>query len=643
MRNCTSWFILQLVHNSRRIKHVAVKWGVLLMLGLFPAVFAFAGYKINIDLQHNQGNRVAVQVESPQLQQNYAIYHIPVNREPNPAAKLTDWISELAAYDSNGKHLKYELLDNSSVMIYEVNNYVRLEYFVTENEKNGGNKATLSHIQPDNRFFLLNRNGFFGYFEGYETEPVELVIHKPKELFGATNLQRQNSTDTLDVFTKPPQSLLHENLIMYALPDTFRFTVMGSSFTIAVFSETGAHKARDLYYILKPVVQGVSRFWAPNSGNNKPGTDTAGVALPVKQYTFLFYFTKNDRSSALNMNDYGGLMCSATSSFYALPEINYSPNLYRLLQRMAAHELMHLFLPNLLHTNLSERPLGNEKMQTRHLWLYEGVTEYFALLVLLQNGLMEEADFWEEISKKAGAAQQYPALSMTEASQNLGRKSKYNLWYANFYYRGALAALLLDIQLAEDTQNNGNLRIILSGLMNLPDGKVYPDEILLDTIMAKCGKQAATFIQQYIAGKENLPYSRILAAIGMNYYPEITEPFATFGQFWVVPNYKAKAMQFRNIGKEPFGLQEGDLLAALNDDPVTIGNFNQYKHLIYRPNIDQPLQITIRRQRLGQSFTFSATPYVTPKTTQHAIRQTKNATAKALQRKAWVLYERAEE
>jgi len=92
-----------------------------------------------------------------------------------------------------------------------------------------------------------------------------------------------------------------------------------------------------------------------------------------------------------------------------------------------------------------------------------------------------------------------------------------------------------------------------------------------------------------------------------------------------------------------FGLQEGDLLAALNDDPVTIGNFNQYKHLIYRPNIDQPLQITIRRQRLGQSFTFSATPYVTPKTTQHAIRQTKNATAKALQRKAWVLYERAEE
>lgn len=615
-----------------------------LLLVIFLQLYSlttYAGYRVTIDLQNTRQNRVAVKVESPELQQNYAIYRIPVSQEANNGgAKL----EELAAYDQNGKHLKYELIDNSAIMIYEVNRYVRLEYYVTGKETNGGNKATLSHIQPDNQFFLLNRNGFFGYFEGYETEPVTLFIHKPKELFGATNLQRQdNSTDTLDIFTKPPQSLLHENLIMYARPDTFSFRASGTAFTIAVYSETGAHKARDLYYILKPVVQSVSRFWATGNGNSHATADTAGMALPVKQYAFLFYFTKNDRSAALNMNDYGGLMCSATSSFYALPEINYSPNLYRLLQRMAAHELTHLFLPNLLHTNLSERPLGNEKLQTRHLWLYEGATEYIALLTLLRGGLLEEDDFWEEMSKKAAAAQLYPAMSMTEVSSNLNRKSKYRAWFPNFYYRGALAALLFDVQLAEASENRLNLRLLLKELMNLPQGNIYPDETLPDTITAHSNPQAGQFIRQYIDGKEKLSYTKLLSAIGMNYYPEMTEPFATFGQFWLFPNYKAKAMQFVHIGKEPFGLREGDLLAALNDNPVTIGNFDQYKHLIYRPNIDQPLQVTIRRPRMGQSFTFSATPYVTPKTTQHAIRQNKQATGKALQRKAWVLYERVGE
>jgi|GEM_PF-2030545 len=622
---------------------------LIIAAGLF---FIFSGrvmanYTITINLLHTQSDKVQVIVESPELQQNYAIYRIPAAATQAGNHHLTVWLEDLAAYDRTGKHLKYELIDNNAIMIYEVNRYVKLTYKVKGENLLTGNKATLSHIQPQNNFFLLNRNGFFGFFEGYENEAVQVKVIKPPKLYGATNLERLPSyTDTLDVFTKPAADPLHENLILYALPDTFSFKTAGARFTIATFSETGAVKSRDLYYILKPVVMAVNNFLSLSGGKYHYhdvdlDTDTLQQPneLPVKEYTFLFYFTKQSRGENLNMSEYGGLMCSAAASFYTLPEIKFSPSLYRLVQRMVAHELMHLFLPQLLHTNLSARAVASQTQSTRHLWLYEGATEYFALLCLLRSKLIAEADFWEELEKKIEMEHAFEPMSMTDVSQNLFKKNKYSLWYPNFYHRGALAAFLLDLQLAYNSNNTFSLRQLLLKLSNKPLQAVYNDATLTDTLIARSHPAIARFFQDYIQGKKDLPYHAAAALLGLNYYPTLTEPFATFGQFWVVPNYKAKHMSFIRITNDRFGLQDGDLLLTMNDIPITIGNFQQHKHLIFRPAIGVPLTITIRRKKNNEVLTFSTNPWVTSKTVNFAFRQNPNAPPETLRRQKWLLYE----
>jgi len=597
-------------------------------------VALYANYTITIDLIHTDADKITVTVESPELKQNYAIYRIPAGTSEGQS-NLTDWIEELAVYDSNGKYLKYELIDNSAILIYEVSQTIRLTYKVVANHVNNSNKAVLSHIQPENNFFLLNRNGFFGYFEGYEDEQAVLNILKPKDLYGATNLKRipDNPSDTLDVFIKPQKDLLHENLILYARPDTFSFHYAGVRFKIAVYSEKKAIISRDLYYILKPVVAAVNRFLTMDNR-----LDTVKTGLPVSEYTFLFYFTEKSNITELNLSEYGGLMCSATSSFYALPEITYSPNLYRLVQRMVSHELMHLFLPHLLHTDRSARAVNGAEL-TRHLWLYEGVTEYFALLLLLQNELITEEDFWEEISKKIEAADLFPAMSMTEVSENLHKKNKFRYWYPNFYHQGALVALFLDLELAALSNNKQSLRQLLLK-MSKQEESVFNDLTLLDTLVDLSYPQIKQFVNSYITGKQILPLTEGFEKIGVRYFPSITEPFTTFGQFWVVPDYKAKKMKFIRISNDRFGLHEGDYLISLNDIPISISNFSAHKHLIYRPPIGVPLNLVVKRKRTEQIHTFSTNPWVTSKTSKFAIRQNPDLNEEQKSRRQWLLYEK---
>ena len=75
----------------------------------------------------------------------------------------------------------------------------------------------------------------------------------------------------------------------------------------------------------------------------------------------------------------GGALEHGNSSFYVLPDFGDS-TFTSMIKRVALHEFMHIFTP----LNLHSEQIGNfdyvEPKMSKHLWLYEGVTEYFANL-----------------------------------------------------------------------------------------------------------------------------------------------------------------------------------------------------------------------------------------------------------------------
>ena len=95
-----------------------------------------------------------------------------------------------------------------------------------------------------------------------------------------------------------------------------------------------------------------------------------------------------------------GALEHGNSSFYVLPDFG-DTTFTSMIKRVALHEFMHIFTP----LNLHSEHIGNfdyvEPKMSKHLWLYEGVTEYFANLILLQSNLISEREFFgQRMSRK---------------------------------------------------------------------------------------------------------------------------------------------------------------------------------------------------------------------------------------------------
>ncbi|HUF64972.1 MAG TPA: hypothetical protein VMM17_03265, partial [Gemmatimonadaceae bacterium] len=112
--------------------------------------------------------------------------------------------------------------------------------------------------------------------------------------------------------------------------------------------------------------------------------------------------------------------------------------------RLVAHELFHYWN--------GQRLRGEDYIASQ--WFAEGITEYFALLSMAQNGLMTEQEMLDQLSSRLWASQGMTA-SLVESG---GRKN------AAFYGRAAITGLLLDLLLREQTANRRGLPDLMRAL-----------------------------------------------------------------------------------------------------------------------------------------------------------------------------------
>ncbi len=133
-----------------------------------------------------------------------------------------------------------------------------------------------------------------------------------------------------------------------------------------------------------------------------------------------------------------GALEHGTSSVYYLPD--YGTRTYtRMLNDVVIHEFMHIYTPLSLHSNLiGDFNYRNPKM-SKHLWLYEGVTEYFSLLIQMQGNLVApEKMLQDDIRLKIAQSFRYPdSIAFTEMSANVLEKP-YTKLYDQVYERGAI-------------------------------------------------------------------------------------------------------------------------------------------------------------------------------------------------------------
>ena len=205
--------------------------------------------------------------------------------------------------------------------------------------------------------------------------------------------------------------------------------------------------------------------------------------------------------------------------------------------------------------------------------MYEGATEYFSLLIQVENMIITEEEFIKEIRLKLNRASTFKSFSFTQMSEKILSK-KYQKEYVNVYNKGALLAFFLDIEIAKSSNGEKRLIDVMKQLIDKYGAdKSFNDDDLFDDIIELTSPEIKQFLDLYIKGYQILKYKQVFRSIGWEYKSTKVERVNYFGSFGI--DYKDS--NFIIADPKPncsIAFQQDDIILAINNEALTQDNID---------------------------------------------------------------------
>jgi predicted metalloprotease with PDZ domain len=231
---------------------------------------------------------------------------------------------------------------------------------------------------------------------------------------------------------------------------------------------------------------------------------------PFPRYVFLFTLNPGFGGGGLEHLNSTSIALSARS-LAADPKAGSS---------VIAHEFFHAWNVKRIRPEVLGPFDYTRDVRTKALWFCEGVTSYYADLTLVRTGITTEERFWSGVRGQMSLLENNPArhaMSVETAS--------WTTWDAaagagrvNYYNKGLLLGLLLDLTIREHTSNTRSLDDVLRALYYFfaRHGRGFAEEDIRRTAEAVAGADLGAFFDRYVAGTVPLPYRATLAFAGMD-------------------------------------------------------------------------------------------------------------------------------
>ena len=546
-------------------------------------------YVYSVDLKKIVDDKVSVNLITPAIKEEEIIFSFPRVIPGSYSEKsFGKYIDDFKAFDKEGKTLKIKKLSSNQYSIKEATKLSRISYKVNDTWDTPNKDFVFqpggSNIEAGVNV-IMNNHAFYGYLEGYSTLPFEIKVSKPSVMYASTHLQVQRNNPEEDVLLAKNYVYLADNPVFYCKPDTTSFTEGHSRIKVSVFSANGKITSTQISDYLKPMATALQKFFN---------------GLPVESYQFLFYFEDPDKAligKDKNGGGYGALEHNY-SSLYFLPEMDYEPRVKSLVNEVASHEFLHILTPLNLHSESIEYfDFVNPKM-SKHLWLYEGVTEYFSNLVQVQNGIITEKQFFNNMRDKINEAEEFGDFAMTTMSENV-LQPEYQKKYSSVYNRGALIGLMLDILIREKTNNEKDLKkVVVQLTKKYGAGKPFKDDDFLKEFVQASHPDVQEFIDKYITGSQPLPFREYFNKLGYDYSTSKRIDVFYFGKMGLKYDEVNKAFAFTDVEKRnALGIEENDLFISVENIAATDANIDDLWENYFQKNTTKPeLSIIIKRK-----------------------------------------------
>lgn len=462
---------------------------------------------VSIDLNNVWEDKVMVTVIAPTIEAESTVYSVP---KIIPGTYMVDnygkMIADFRAYDNNGRELIVSKNDENSWNIQNANTLNKITYWVNDtfdSEKGGGfgkdqifSPAGTNINQGKN--FMLNNHGFVGYFSDKKELTYKLTVLHPEGLFGATSLTDNDASATADLFLTARYNELVDNPIMYSKPDYTTFKVGDMDILFSVYSPNGKHSAQSLSPDLEKMMRAQKAFLGPVNAN--------------KKYTVLLYLSDMGKKDATGF----GALEHNTSTSVVFPEMMPAKVLGQQIIDVVSHEFFHIVTPLGVHSNEIHNFDFNSPKMSQHLWMYEGVTEYFANLFQINQGLISESEFYQRMAAKIdNAGAMNDTMPFTQMSQNV-LSEPYKSQYLNVYEKGALIGMCIDIIIREKSNGQRGILDLMQKLTNeFGPKRPFNDAELFARVTALTYPEVGEFLNKYVAGETPIPYDEYFAKVGV--------------------------------------------------------------------------------------------------------------------------------
>lgn len=581
-----------------------------------------------IDLNNaTADHKVQVEVRPPAIESPTIKYFMP-KIVPGTYAinNFGRFISDFRAIGKDGSELSVSRLDTST---WEISNARDLEKLVYTVEDTYHSKSLPVVFEPSGtcidsgKVFMLNSFTMIGYFDGFRDMPFDLNITKPMGFYGATSMPLLSASENSDTYNPQNYFQLHDNPIMYTIPDTASVMVNKTKVLLSIYSPNKKVNAQYMIEKAGTLFEAQGKY--------------LGGELPTDRYTVLIYMSDKGFQSGAS-----GALEHFSSTSFCSPETS-NEDFVQPFKDVVSHEFFHLVTPLGIHSyEIGNFDFVNPKM-SKHLWLYEGSTEYYAQHSQVKTGLMPVNEFINKMHFKIFLSKLMynDELSFTELSK--GALTKYKSQYANVYQKGALINMCLDLYLLHLSDGKYGLQNLKSDLgKKYGPQKAFNDDELFDVITEMTFPEIKGFITDYIEGGKQIPYDKFLGYAGYDYFEsakmQVPIMFGADLKF-----DSAGVFIVREVGE--FGkmlkLKKGDRLKSINGMELTINSFMPISYLFESTvkDGDEVTVVVLRKSEDGtiKEKTLKANTFLVEKEEKYAILEKKSPTDQQLKiRKAWL-------
>jgi predicted metalloprotease with PDZ domain len=418
-------------------------------------------------------------------------------------------VQDFAASDASGRSLKWEKINkNSWRIVTNGSRDWRASYRVYANELSvRTNELNSEHAFWNNAVLLM-------YPEGLLNAPSTLQVLAPQPWKVATGLPPVPGPK--NTFRAENFDILYDSPVEVSNFKTLSFEVKGVPHRIVIDGE-GNYDPEKMRADVKKIVE--------------TEVELMGGEIPYHDYTFILHLRANT----------GGGLEHLNSTALGYPRFGFKPErsddvnsaapgapplrTYRGFLSLVAHEFFHVWNVKRIRPDALGPFDYTKENYTKLLWVAEGITDYYARLVLRRAGLISEREFLTENAKAFQTLQNTPGrLVMSVEESSFDTWIKYYRQDENsvnsqvdYYDKGAILGLLLDLEIRKQSRGAKSLDDVMRYLYAefYKQNRNYTPEDFQRACELMAGPGLDSFFAKYIREREELDYDSALAVAGL--------------------------------------------------------------------------------------------------------------------------------